>query len=432
MNRIIRNFKHHYHKVCVLIPDIADQGAFSLKVNYQGEKLSASTSTPSPEISIQFAVLMRRYLAQESDLYYEKILNFIRENAPDLLTDEKLLTINIYINLIKSGAISIQINNKNLTANEIYNLISEGDYFNNDKKASQFLKEITLVPITGPLFWYQFYSYTLNGFFLISILFDLILEWQKGITKNQENDDVKINKCIYCLRSDHSFQSEEHIFPEGLGNDEAILPKGYVCDRCNNGILSELDSYLINFEPIALLLVQFVSYTKSGKLPKANFQNMIVEKTHPRHIKITAKDNSGKMQNKKELEDGWISWSMNFRGKKMNPVRLGRSLYKIGLGFVAFNQGLDVALSTRYDLARDFINGKTVFPNNLLISTNVRPHPNLKVTHKDLALGSLFVVDIFGVVFMFNLEREPLIEPNDHLIKLGFQKFLLQKPQNAN
>jgi hypothetical protein len=431
MNNIVRDFKRHYHKVRVLIPDIANQGAFSLNINWQGEKLSASTSTPNPEISIQFAVLMRRFLAQESKLYYEKILNVIRENAPDVLTDEKLETINAYINSMKNGAISIQINNKHFSANEIYDLISEGEYFQNDKKASNFLKDIALVPVAGPLFWHQFYSYTLDGFFLISIFFDLILEWQKRTRKNQKDKDVHVKKCIYCLNTDNNFQSEEHIFPEGLGNDEAVLPKGYVCDNCNNGALSRLDAYLIGFEPISLLKVPFVPYTKSGKLPKANFQNMVVEKTHPRHIKITAKDKSGEMRNKKELGDGWVSWNMNFRGKQVNPVRLGQSLYKIGLGFVAFDQGLDVALSTRFDLARDYISGKSGFPNDLLINTNIFPHPNLRVIHKDLAPGYPFLVDIFGVVFMFNLEKEPLIELNDVLIKSGFQKFSLQKSKNA-
>lgn len=432
MNKLVRDFKRHYHKVRVLIPEITNQGAFSFKVNWQDKKLSASTSTPSPEISIQFAVLMRRFLSQESELYYEKILNFIRENASDILTNEKLEIINTYINSMKSGAISIPINNKHLAASEIYDLISEGEYFQNDEKASNFLKELAQAPIVGPLFWHQFYSYTIDAFFLISIFFDLILEWQKRTAEGQEDKDVQVKKCIYCLKSDNTFQSEEHIFPEGLGNDEAVLPKGYVCDSCNNGVLSGLDSYLIDFEPIAFLQVQFVPYTKSGKLPKANFQNMTVEKTHPTHIKITAKDKSGRIQNKKELGDGWVSWNMNFRGKQVNPVRLGRSLYKIGLGFVALDQGLHVVLSTRFDHARDYINGKADFPNNLLISTNVRPHPNLRVTHKDLVPGCPFVVDVFGIIFMFNLEKEPLIEPNDDLMKLGFQKFSLQKSKNAS
>ncbi len=434
MKKFVRDFKRHYHKVRKLMPDIAAQGSFSFKINFQNEMLSASVSTPGQEISIQFAVLMRRFLAYQSDLHYEKILNLILENGPHILSEEKLEKINAYINSMKQGPISIQINNKQFTADEIYSLVSDGEFFQNDEKISNDLRELSSAPIVGPLFWHQFYSYTLTGFFLISILFDLIIEWQKSEDGNEEATDTKVKKCIYCLKSDNTFQSEEHIFPEGLGNDEAVLPKGCVCDRCNNETLSGLDSYLMEFEPIAFLQVQYVSYTKSGKLPKANFHNMTIEQTQPRHIKITAKDKSGWMSNKQELGDGWVTWNMNFKGKPVNPIRLGRSLYKIALGFVALNQGVEVALSPRFDLARDYINGKTSFPNNVLISTSIQPHPYLRVTHKDLESGTPFVLDIFGIIFMFNLEKEPLIEPNDDdLIAVGFQKLSLEpSPKNAS
>jgi hypothetical protein len=62
-------------------------------------------------------------------------------------------------------------------------------------------------------------------------------------------------KCIYCLQITGSFESEEHIFPESLGNKDLILGRGYVCDRCNNGILAVLDNALMKFEPIAFLQV---------------------------------------------------------------------------------------------------------------------------------------------------------------------------------
>jgi len=39
-------------------------------------------------------------------------------------------------------------------------------------------------------------------------------------------------KCIFCLSENSSFSKEEHIIPESLGGEE-ILPKGFVCDRCN-------------------------------------------------------------------------------------------------------------------------------------------------------------------------------------------------------
>lgn len=434
MKKIIRDFKRHYHKTRKLIPELAARGTFTFNLNWREEKLSASTSTPSPEKSIQFAVLMRRFLAPDSDLYYGKILDLLVKNAPYILTDEKLKEIKSFIDSLKRGPISIQIDGKHLTAEEIYSLVSDGKFFREDERISRYLKEFSSAPIVGPLFWHQFYSYTLESFYLISALFDLILEWQKDESTNESKEiaNSHVNKCIYCKSSDNLFRSEEHIFPEGLGNDDAVLPKGYVCDNCNNGILSELDSYLIQFEPIAFFQVLYVPYTKSGKLPKANFQNMTVERTHPRHIRITAKDKSGHMSNKQELGDGWISWNLNFRGKVMDPVRLGRSLYKIGLGFVALDQGLDDALSIRFDLARDYIMDRSGFPNNLLISTKVRPHPRFIVTHRDMQPGCPFVVDIFGMIFMFNLEAQPLIEPNDELIEQGFQKFWLEKHIDAS
>jgi len=83
--------------------------------------------------------------------------------------------------------------------------------------------------------------------------------------------------------------------------------RGVVCDKCNNGILAILDNYLLSFEPIAFLQVYFVPYTKQGKLPEANFQNMTIKKTHPLYIKVTVKDKTGNPKNRKSLGDGWQS-----------------------------------------------------------------------------------------------------------------------------
>ena len=217
----------------------------------------------------------------------------------------------------------------------------------------------------------------------------------QSIESTDESQSVHLNKCIYCLRSDKSFSSEEHIFPEALGNDDAVLPKGYVCDECNSGILSRLDSYLTNFEPISLMRVQYVPYTKSGKLPKANFQNISVERTHPRHIVFTPEDKSGEIKNKKELGEGWYSWNMEFRGKPMNAIQLGRSLYKIGLGFVALNQGREDAISSRFDLARDFIMGDNLFPNDMIVNLMGEGNIPLFVIFLYLSLTANFAISSF-------------------------------------
>jgi hypothetical protein len=428
MNNIIRDFKHHYHKTRKLLPELAAQGSFTFNLNWKEEELSASTSTPSREKSIQFAVLMCRFLDSKSDLYYEKIFEFLKSNAPQILTEERQNEIRSYIESMKRGAISFQIDGKNLTAEEIYSLVSDGKFFREEQQIANYLMELSAAPIVEPLFWHQFYSYTLDSFYLVSALFDLIIELQKNefTEADQADANTRVGQCIYCLSSNDTFRSEEHVFPEGLGNDSAVLPKGFVCENCNNGVLSERDSYLLKFEPVAFCVVQYVPYTKSGQLPKANFQNMTIEKAHPRHIRITAKDKTGGISNKQELGDGWFSWNLNFRGKVFDPERLGRSLYKIGLGFVALDQGQEAALSNRFNLARDYIMGRSGFPNYMLMSTNVHPHPGFRVTHKDIHPGCPFVIDIFGIIFMFNLEAQPIVEPHSELVEQGFQKYWLE------
>ena len=41
-------------------------------------------------------------------------------------------------------------------------------------------------------------------------------------------------RCIFCKQNSDSSVSKEHIVPESLGNTEHVLPKGWVCDSCNN------------------------------------------------------------------------------------------------------------------------------------------------------------------------------------------------------
>lgn len=39
--------------------------------------------------------------------------------------------------------------------------------------------------------------------------------------------------CIFCKEESSDSKSVEHIIPESLGNKDLILPKGIVCDKCN-------------------------------------------------------------------------------------------------------------------------------------------------------------------------------------------------------
>jgi hypothetical protein len=235
-------------------------------------------------------------------------------------------------------------------------------------------------------------------------------------------------RCIYCLRTTGNFKSEEHIFPESLGNDELVLPKGYVCDRCNNGILAQLDDVLIKFEPIAFLQVQLVPHTKDGSLPKANFQNMSMERTSPTHIKISAKEKSGEIQNKTPIGDDWYSFSLNMRGKpftQKSVKMLGRALFNIAIGIVALSQGREQACSTKYDSARKFILGECDFNNNFFIKLNGVPHASGRISYKDFEEGTMVAIDIMGVIFLLNLEEKPMLEFNENIKSEDYGRYSL-------
>jgi hypothetical protein len=167
-----------------------------------------------------------------------------------------------------------------------------------------------------------------------------------------------MNTCLFCKSSQNSFMSVEHIFPESLGNKEKILPKGAVCDRCNNETLSSLDEELLEFEPIKFLRTMNGVESKRGRVPITSFSNLRIENPTKDHVMIHA-------SSKKNITDQTPNgFKLHFKGnKKMDATRLkriSRSLYKIGLELICLDHGIEFALSERFDEARDIILAKKI------------------------------------------------------------------------
>lgn len=424
---LLNKFRRHYHKVRKLMPEFKEENTSILKIKYSDNKLIADFDTANHALTIRFIVLMRRFLNARDDLYYRKVWSYLQKHFSRSIPKSSIDKIENRIEKMNQGQALLTVNNEKFTAESIYILISEGEYFNDDKKIQKKLEELSQMPIIKPFFWHQFTGYTLDGFYLVSALFDLI----KRLKKSKEWKELFIDKnkspfkCIYCLRTSGPFTSTEHIIPEGLGNESLILPKGFVCDTCNNGILSILDNYLQEFEPISLFRVQYIPYTKNGKFPEANFQNCSIKKTDPRKIVITEKENRGVLKNLKEMPNGQVSFSIDLKGKRFDPKKLGRSLYKIALGMVAFDRGFNAAFDTKYNMARDFVLQGIDFPNNLLICMEGQPHAAVKIEHQELAGGTGFALDIFGMIFFLNLQPFPVIELRKELEQLSFKIFPL-------
>jgi len=74
-------------------------------------------------------------------------------------------------------------------------------------------------------------------------------------------------RCIFCKQISNESVSVEHILPESLGNVEAILPPGVVCDKCNNYFSREIEGALLSSGFFRLLRYDKKLPSKKGKIP---------------------------------------------------------------------------------------------------------------------------------------------------------------------
>lgn len=429
---LIRSFKRHYHRVKHMMPGLYSTGSFSFELKFDHQTgTQAKNETPDEGETIRFVNLMRPFLNPKDSLYYRNVWHSLQENFANELTPETVGRVKTFIDEMNKGYIPIKYNDDDLTAEKIYELVAEGQYFTEIEEILRRLNEMIGVPIFAPLLYHAFYSYHERAFVLATYLLKIIHQLEQSATGKSlfAITNGSNNRCIYCLSTSGDFTAEEHVFPESLGNDELILPKGLVCKECNNNVLSLLDSALIDFPPIALLRVQYLPYTKKGKLPKADFENATVERTHPRHIKCSAKGDSRIITDETELDDGRVTFKVHLEGKKnYDPCTLGRALYKIALGMAALDKGQEYACSNKFDAARQFVLVGRAAPNKLLYCKNGKPEPQIQITsYLDLPEGTFVTMSIFGVLFALNLEESPPMTINQLLSQAGFDFF----PENA-
>jgi hypothetical protein len=74
-------------------------------------------------------------------------------------------------------------------------------------------------------------------------------------------------RCIFCRRDSTSSKSREHIVPESLGNTSLVLPKGVVCDKCNNYFSREVEKPFLESDAIRALRFYQELESKKGRVP---------------------------------------------------------------------------------------------------------------------------------------------------------------------
>lgn len=74
-------------------------------------------------------------------------------------------------------------------------------------------------------------------------------------------------RCIFCKEDSSASKSVEHIIPESLGNTEHTLPRGVVCDACNNYFALKIEKPLLDSDYFAQTRFRNSVGNKRGKIP---------------------------------------------------------------------------------------------------------------------------------------------------------------------
>lgn len=430
---IFDKFKKQYHLVNKSFDKIT-AGEICFKLAYDKEKglMSSITLPPEAEVSL-FATCVRPFADPSSELHLTKIAHEVVSNPFYKIDEEGKKQIFVAIERVEKGPFGLNLNNESLSALDFYLIYSQGDFFDEKSKEKKKCSEIQNTPVFNKLMLYQFYDYSIEIYRISKCLYYHVRKLETFSGQPPQPANRIHNKCIYCLSTEGNFSSEEHVYPESLGNNELLLPKGVVCDKCNNEVLSGLDNHLVNHDIFSMLRVMFLPYnTKSCEFPKAVFQNMKIKKVAPRKIVFDVHNSSksNKGFNTESVENG-VNIKISTVGRiPFDPTELGRALFKISLGVICWHNGIDEALKNKYDLARDFILGKQLFPNFMLMSQSSQVINQIEGSHVFGNPGTFCKVNIFGVIFLYNLESLPIVMLTEEFKRLDFTCYsLAEKPQ---
>jgi hypothetical protein len=73
-------------------------------------------------------------------------------------------------------------------------------------------------------------------------------------------------RCLFCKLNSDASTSVEHVLPESLGNTTLILPKGVVCDGCNNYFARKVEAPFLNAPAVKALRAWQSVPNKRGRL----------------------------------------------------------------------------------------------------------------------------------------------------------------------
>lgn len=257
-------------------------------------------------------------------------------------------------------------------------------------------------------------------------------------------------RCLFCLQDTSTSVSVEHIVPESLGNTTMVLPRGFVCDRCNNYFARKVEGPFLNSPAIIAMRHLEGVGNKRGRIPGVD---VVLNNGMPGRLE---REPRSPMPFRLELEPSDAVWFVRtspckwplgaaFASPDPTPTRdVARFVAKAGLEHLLHrNLGHPAGLEAIFgapdlELVRKFarfgegpkewpIRIERIYDSNHLFEEN---WPNYqRVWEMDLLIpedrGSLlFAMSIFGLEFAINL-LEPGLTSYDRWRQLAKAPSLL-------
>lgn len=74
-------------------------------------------------------------------------------------------------------------------------------------------------------------------------------------------------RCLFCKAQSENTTGVEHLIPESIGSKKLILPKGLVCDKCNNYFSRKVERPVLSHESMRNVRGWYQVPNKRGNFP---------------------------------------------------------------------------------------------------------------------------------------------------------------------
>jgi hypothetical protein len=158
--------------------------------------------------------------------------------------------------------------------------------------------------------------------------------------------------CVYCRKDSGRNPGLAHIFPEALHCNDEVLPRGAVCDVCNEYLGRRLDENLIRYPSIAFAIQFLATPGKKGK-PRKRVGAIDREIPGKPDVLLQTKTERPSIStgpNGVKRAHVLLSADPQFR-----MPRFRRALHHVAFNIVAKLDGPDKMLTANWDLARNYI-----------------------------------------------------------------------------